>query len=183
MFDSHGRGMDGLCLPNGTAVLSVFYSLEDICVFLRKLCVSLSATIPLEAVQCELCLFDINYGKRRKRGSIDLDRDFNLQYHFVNLVERGNENTICNESTTNTPETKYQCLQISGSSLTHLGGTSPPIAQINDNDSHYNCSTSSPDNKFARKIESFHKKVARGPVYQCLMLYADLVQRKCSKCK
>lgn len=125
-------------------------------------------------MKSELCLFDINYGKRRKRGAIDLDR---------NLVERGNENTICNESTTNTPETKYQCLQISGSSLTHLDGTSPPIAQINDNDSHYNCSTSSPDNKFARKIESFHKKVARGPVYQCLMLYADLVQRKCSKCK
>lgn len=60
MFDSHGRGMDGLCLPNGIAILSVFYSLEDICVFLRKLCVSLSATIPLEAVRYELCLFDIN---------------------------------------------------------------------------------------------------------------------------
>lgn len=169
VFDSHSRGMDGICLPNGTAVLSVFYSLEDICVFLGKLCVPLSATIPLEAVQYELCLFDINYGKRRKRGAIDLDRDLDLQYHFVNLVERGNENTICNESTTNTPETKYQCLQImiSGSSRTLLDGTSPPFAQINDNDSHYNCSTSSPDNKFARKIESFHKKVARGPVYQC----------------
>lgn len=171
MFDSHGRGMDGLSLPNGTAVLSVFYSLEDICVFLRKLCVSLSATIPLEAVQYELCLFDINYGKRRKRGSIYLDRDFNLQYHFVNLVERGNENTICNESTTNTPETKYQCLQISGSSLTHLDGTSPPIARL------------VLTTNLLEKLKVFIKKVARGPVYQCLMLYADLVQRKCSKCK
>lgn len=46
--------MDGLCLPNGIAILSVFYSSEDICVFLRKLCVSLSATIPLEAVQYEV---------------------------------------------------------------------------------------------------------------------------------
>lgn len=50
VFDSHSRGSDKLCCPDGTAVVTAFHSLENICLFLRNLCVSLNRTIPLEKV-------------------------------------------------------------------------------------------------------------------------------------
>lgn len=70
VFDSHSRGEDGLCTPDGTAIVSVFQSLQNLCSFLRHLCLSLCATLPLDQVQYELCSFQISCSKKRKRGAI-----------------------------------------------------------------------------------------------------------------
>ena len=75
VFDPHSRGENGLCTPNGKAIVSVLNSLQNLCSFLRNLCISLCGTFPLHQVQYELCSFQISYSKKGKRGAIDLDCD------------------------------------------------------------------------------------------------------------
>lgn len=86
VFDSHSRGLDGLCKPDGQAVLSGFVSLQDLCSFLRNLCLSLCGNQTLQQVQYEMCSFQISFGKKRKRNVVDLDYDLNSD-HFVDTQQ------------------------------------------------------------------------------------------------
>lgn len=66
-FDSRSRGLDGLCKPEGQAVLSGFVSLQDLCSFVRNLCMSLCGNITLRQVQYEMCSFQISFGKKSEK--------------------------------------------------------------------------------------------------------------------
>lgn len=176
VFDSHSRGSDGLCCPDGKAVITVFYSLDNICLFLRNLCVSLSRTIPLEKTQYELCLFQISNSKKRKRGAVDIDCTLDLQCHLVKPVAEQNESFI---SKCGTLRTESQTL--------HTNHSSPPehinikVSDQNDSDQeildinpltteknvHHNSGLCSYEKIIENKIQSFHKKVSHGPVYVC----------------
>lgn len=167
VFDSHSRGSDGLCCPDGKAVITVFYSLDNICLFLRNLCVSFSRTIPLEKTQYELCLFQISNSKKRKRGAVDIDCTLDLQCHLVKPVAEQNESII---SKCGTLRTESQTL--------HTNHSSPPehinvkVSDQNDSDQdildinpltteknvHHNSGLCSYEKIIENKIQSFHKK-------------------------
>lgn len=66
-FDSHSKGLDGLCKPKGQAVLSGFVSLQDLCSFLRNHCMSLCGRMTLQQVQYEMCSFQISFGKKAEK--------------------------------------------------------------------------------------------------------------------
>lgn len=54
VFDSHNRGTNGLCDPEGKCAVSMFHCFQDLCHFLRNLCQSISST-ELQKVQYESC--------------------------------------------------------------------------------------------------------------------------------
>lgn len=54
VFDSHNRGTNGLCDPEGKCAVSMFNCFQDLCHFLRNLCQSISST-ELQKVQYESC--------------------------------------------------------------------------------------------------------------------------------
>lgn len=54
VFDSHNRGTNDLCDPEGKCAVSMFNCFQDLCHFLRNLCQSISST-ELQKVQYESC--------------------------------------------------------------------------------------------------------------------------------
>ena len=59
VFDSHSRGFNSLCHPDGTSVLTIASSLQLLCSFLRSLCLSLRDQL-LTNVQYELNIVRVN---------------------------------------------------------------------------------------------------------------------------
>lgn len=75
VFDSHSRGLDGLCEPNGLATLCILSSFQELCSFLRRLCVSLCSSKRLVEIQHEVCRIEIEKSKKRTKMAINIDTD------------------------------------------------------------------------------------------------------------
>lgn len=130
-------------------------------------------------MQYELCLFQINNGKKRKRGAVDTTCTLDLQCHLVKPVAEQNESII---SECETLITESQTLHITHSSPPeHINimvsdqidseheilDINPLITEINV---HHNSSTCSNEKRIENKIQSFYKKVSHGPVYVVLVV-------------
>lgn len=68
VYDSHCRGNNGLCDPEGNCIMSTFSSFGILCDFLRQLCMSISSS-SLETVQFEAASFSIKKCSKRPHKS------------------------------------------------------------------------------------------------------------------
>lgn len=134
--------MNGLCDPNGSGVLSTLASFQDLCSFLRKLCISLSPTSTLQEVQYEICRVKIGVSKKRKKTSLDLDTDVDNDLNITHSVSGKTcehaFDIVNSESSLNTEKT--------------------------ENDFTLKDVT---DARIDKVVQNFQKKVCHGPCYIC----------------
>lgn len=97
VFDSHCRGSNGLCDPNGVCTLTNLDCFDDLCYFLRILCNSLSI-IPFENVQFELNAMRIRSFKHKLKTKscveIYIEHNSNTRKRSVNFANSGVDKVI-----------------------------------------------------------------------------------------
>ena len=92
VFDSHCRGIDGLCDPNGKCSLTSLDNFGHLCKFLRLLCQSISS-IPVENVQFELNVIGIkslNSKPRHFCGPVVMEITKNMKTkkrRYIDVIE------------------------------------------------------------------------------------------------
>lgn len=97
VFDSHCRGSNGLCDPNGVCSLTNLDCFDDLCIFLRNLCNSLSI-VPFENVQFELNAMRIRSLKHKQKTKscveIFIEHNSNTRKRSVSFANSGVDKVI-----------------------------------------------------------------------------------------
>lgn len=134
--------MNGLCDPNGSGVLSTLASFQDLCSFLRKLCISLSPTSTLQEVQYEICRVKIGVSKKRKKTSLDLDTDVDDDLNITHSVSG------------KTCEHAFDIVNSESSLNTEKAENDFTLKDVTDA-------------RIDKVVQNFQKKVCHGPCYIC----------------
>lgn len=169
VFDSHCRGSNGLCDPNGVCTLTNLDCFDDLCYFLRILCNSVSI-IPFENVQFELNAMRIRSLKHKPKTKscveIYIEHNSNTRKRSVNFANSGVDKVIKPKKWK--PTTVNEAIQKASSEkvVQETEPDSPITKNISSQNSNKSIASTLNSDEFVA-IENFRKNASMGPTYLC----------------
>lgn len=169
VFDSHCRGSNGLCDPNGVCTLTNLDCFDDLCYFLRILCNSVSI-IPFENVQFELNAMRIRSLKHKPKTKscveIYIEHNSYTRKRSVNFANSGVYKVIKPKKWK--PTTVNEAIQKASSEkvVQETEPDSPITKNISSQNSNESIASTLNSDEFVA-IENFGKNASMGPTYKC----------------